>query len=114
MRMHIFEKQEQLIELLYAYNHTKSLPEKSQAKQNVIDDLKQLSIYVKNYDTIRKLLETLSLNTSNIESKTVRSGDQSIEEKPMVLSTIHRAKGLEWRAILSLCYVKISFLHIEL
>ena len=26
-------------------------------------------------------------------------GDQKAEEKPLILSTIHRAKGLEWRVI---------------
>jgi DNA helicase-2/ATP-dependent DNA helicase PcrA len=64
-----------------------------------IDDLKQLSVYAQNYPTIRKFLETLSLNISNIESKTVRMGDQITDEKPLVLSTIHRAKGLEWRVV---------------
>ncbi|MFX1236465.1 MAG: ATP-dependent helicase [Promethearchaeota archaeon] len=67
--------------------------------ENRIEDLNQLSIYTQNYPTIRKLLETLSLNKTNLESKRVRSGDNNIEEKPMILSTIHRAKGLEWRHI---------------
>ncbi|TFG19046.1 MAG: ATP-dependent helicase [Promethearchaeota archaeon] len=67
--------------------------------QDRIDDLKQLSVYAQNYPTIQNFLEILSLNISNIESKTVRMGDQATEEKPLVLSTIHRAKGLEWRVV---------------
>ena len=67
--------------------------------QNRLDDLNQLGIYAQKYPTIRKFLETLSLNLSTIESKTVITGDQKTEEKPLVLSTIHRAKGLEWRAV---------------
>jgi DNA helicase-2/ATP-dependent DNA helicase PcrA len=67
--------------------------------QNRLDDLNQVGVYAQRYPTIRKFLETLSLNLSSIESKTVTTGDQSIEEKPLVLSTIHRAKGLEWRAV---------------
>ena len=67
--------------------------------QNRLDDLNQLGIYAQKYGTIRKLLETLSLNLSSIESKTVMMGDQKTEESPLVLSTIHRAKGLEWRAV---------------
>ncbi len=64
-----------------------------------LDDLKQLSIYAQKYGTIQKFLESLALNGSNIESKTVRFGDSKEEEKPVVLSTIHRAKGLEWGAV---------------
>jgi len=67
--------------------------------QNRLDDLNQLGIYAQKYPTIRKFLETLSLNLSTIESKTVISGDQKSEENPLILSTIHRAKGLEWRAV---------------
>jgi len=64
-----------------------------------LDDLEQLSIYAQNFGTIRKFLENLSLNSSNIESKTVKQGSKKEEERPIVLSTIHRAKGLEWRVI---------------
>jgi len=64
-----------------------------------LDDIKQLSIYAGNYPTIMKFLENLSLNSSNIQSKTVLVGNQKEEEKPLVLSTIHRAKGLEWRVV---------------
>ncbi|MBY8984898.1 MAG: ATP-dependent helicase [Candidatus Lokiarchaeota archaeon] len=67
--------------------------------QDRMDDLNQLSIYASNFPTIRKLLENLSLNLSNLESKTVLTGSQQEEEKPMILSTIHRAKGLEWRVV---------------
>ena len=64
-----------------------------------IQDLHQLSVYAQKYPTIWKFIDTLSLNLSNIESKTVRSGVQDEEEKPLILSTIHRAKGLEWRVV---------------
>ncbi len=67
--------------------------------QDRLDDLKQLAVYSQNYPTIRKFLETLSLNLSYIESKTVRVGNQDEEEEPLVLSTVHRAKGLEWRVV---------------
>ncbi|MFX1279311.1 MAG: ATP-dependent helicase [Promethearchaeota archaeon] len=66
--------------------------------QDRIDDLNQLSIYANNFLTIQKFLENLSLNLSNLESKAVVAGN-SEEEKPLILSTIHRAKGLEWRVV---------------
>ena len=67
--------------------------------QERIEDLNQLSLYAQNFPTIRKFLENLSLNLSNLESKTVHSGEQAEEENPLVLSTVHRAKGLEWRVV---------------
>ncbi|MFX1488670.1 MAG: ATP-dependent helicase, partial [Promethearchaeota archaeon] len=67
--------------------------------QDRIDDLKQLSIYAENFSSIRKFLENLSLNMSNLESKTVLVSIQTEEEKPLIISTIHRAKGLEWRVV---------------
>ena len=67
--------------------------------QERTDDLTQLGVYAQSYPTIRRFLETLSLNVSSIESKSVRMGFQAEDEKPLVLSTIHRAKGLEWRVV---------------
>jgi DNA helicase-2/ATP-dependent DNA helicase PcrA len=67
--------------------------------QDRMDDLNQLSIYANNFPTIRRFLENLSLNLSNLESKTVSVGSTLEEEKPLILSTIHRAKGLEWRVV---------------
>lgn len=67
--------------------------------QDRIEDLIQLGIYAKNFPSVQKFLENLSLNYSNLESKTIIVGDQKIEEKPIILSTIHRAKGLEWNIV---------------
>ncbi len=77
-------------------DHTKT---KYENWQDRLADLDQLSVYAQNYPTTQKFLENLSLNLSALESKTVLAGDQTDEEKPLVLSTIHRAKGLEWRVV---------------
>lgn len=64
-----------------------------------LEDLEQLAIYTQKFDSIKRFLENLSLNRSTIEAKTVLMGIQQEDEPPLILSTIHRAKGLEWRAI---------------
>ncbi|MHA1671973.1 MAG: ATP-dependent helicase [Promethearchaeota archaeon] len=83
-----------LIKILEGYMKTKY-----DNWQERVEDLKQFGVYAKNYRTIRKFLENLSLNGSNLESKTVIAGNQINEEKPLIISTIHRAKGLEWRVV---------------
>jgi len=67
--------------------------------QDRVEDLNQLSVYAQNFPTLTKFLENLSLNLSNLESRTVHAGEQTEEEKPLILSTVHRAKGLEWRVV---------------
>jgi DNA helicase-2/ATP-dependent DNA helicase PcrA len=77
---------------------TKNLKLQYSNWQDRIEDLKQIAIYSQNYDTIQSFLDVLTLNKSTIETKTVglsNNGNQS----PVTLSTIHRAKGLEWKVV---------------
>ena len=67
--------------------------------QDRIEDLRQMAVYAQNYPSTQKFLENLSLNASALESRTSTMGSPNEEEKPVVLSTIHRAKGLEWRVV---------------
>ncbi|MBD3256415.1 MAG: AAA family ATPase [Candidatus Lokiarchaeota archaeon] len=77
-------------------DHIKSKYDNSQER---LDDLNQLNIYAQKFSTIRSFLENLSLNISNIESRIVEEDFTKDEEEPLILSTIHRAKGLEWRVV---------------
>ena len=66
--------------------------------QDRLEDLKQISVYSQNYDSIPIFLDTIALNKSTLESKKV--GLSSIDNKStLTLSTIHRAKGLEWNIV---------------
>ena len=64
-----------------------------------IQDYLQLSVFAQRFLTIHSLLDNLSLNSSEVGSNLVITGSQKIEETPLVVSTIHRAKGLEWRCV---------------
>jgi len=66
--------------------------------QDRVEDLKQIGIYSQNYPTIQSFLDVLALNKSTIESKTVGVSDNK-KITPVTLSTIHRAKGLEWKVV---------------
>ncbi len=66
--------------------------------QDRLEDLKQISIYSQNFDSIPIFLDTITLNKSIFESKKV--GLASIDnQSSLTLSTIHRAKGLEWKIV---------------
>ena len=66
--------------------------------QDRLEDLKQISIYSQNFDSIPNFLDSITLNKSTFESKKV--GLASIaNQASMTLSTIHRAKGLEWKVV---------------
>ncbi|MBY9009706.1 MAG: ATP-dependent helicase [Candidatus Lokiarchaeota archaeon] len=66
--------------------------------QDRLEDLKQISIYSQNFDSVPRFLDTITLNKSTFESKKV--GLSSIDnQSPLTLSTIHRAKGLEWKIV---------------
>jgi DNA helicase-2/ATP-dependent DNA helicase PcrA len=76
---------------------TKFLKTKYSNWQDRIEDLKQIGIYFQNYDTIQSFLDILTLNKATIESKSV--GLSNTNNSPLTLSTIHRAKGLEWNIV---------------
>ncbi|MFX0076476.1 MAG: 3'-5' exonuclease, partial [Candidatus Hermodarchaeota archaeon] len=66
--------------------------------QDRVEDLKQIGIYSQNYDTLQSFLDILALNKNNIESKSVGVSNNKTHT-PVTLSTIHRAKGLEWKVV---------------
>jgi DNA helicase-2/ATP-dependent DNA helicase PcrA len=76
----------------------KFLKKKYSNWQDRIEDLRQIGIYSQNYDTIQSFLDILTLNKSTIESKTIGSSNGE-NQSPITLSTIHRAKGLEWKIV---------------
>jgi len=66
--------------------------------QDRVEDLKQIGIYSQNYDSIQSFLDVLTLNKSTIDSKIVDLLNNE-NKSPVTLSTIHRAKGLEWKIV---------------
>ncbi|HET7753565.1 MAG TPA: ATP-dependent helicase [Anaeromyxobacteraceae bacterium] len=61
-----------------------------------IEDIRQLAEYARGYDDTDAFLAEVSL-LSELSAETVSEGGDSDEK--LVLSSIHQAKGLEWRAV---------------
>lgn len=62
-----------------------------------LEDLEQLGSYSTQFKDLEELLSALAL-VSGIEAETVVEGSAG-DKEACVLSTIHQAKGLEWKAV---------------
>jgi DNA helicase II / ATP-dependent DNA helicase PcrA len=64
--------------------------------ENRLEDISQLINFSTEYDSLVTFLSELSLMSGISGEEVVEEGE---EDEKMVLSTIHQAKGLEWRAV---------------
>ncbi|MEA3493324.1 MAG: UvrD-helicase domain-containing protein [Candidatus Margulisiibacteriota bacterium] len=62
-----------------------------------LEDLEQLGSYSTQFKNLEELLSALAL-VSGIEAETVVEGSEG-DKEACVLTTIHQAKGLEWKAV---------------
>jgi DNA helicase-2/ATP-dependent DNA helicase PcrA len=61
-----------------------------------IEDLDQLADYASRYDGLEQFLSDLAL-VAGVTAEAVGSGE--VPEERITLSTVHQAKGLEWRVV---------------
>jgi len=61
-----------------------------------VEDVRQLAEYARSYEDVEAFLAEVSL-LSELSAETVSEGGDPDEK--MILSSIHQAKGLEWRAV---------------
>ena len=64
--------------------------------ENRLEDINQLMNFATEYDSLIDFLSELSLMSGITGEEVVEGGT---EDEKVVLSTIHQAKGLEWRAV---------------
>ncbi|MHA1727361.1 MAG: ATP-dependent helicase [Promethearchaeota archaeon] len=61
-------------------------------------DLRELVNFTAKYSNISAFISDI-ITQFNIMGETIEEGDPIEDEKPLVLTTIHQAKGLEWRVV---------------
>jgi len=61
------------------------------------EDIRQLAEFAMQYDTAERFLSELAL-MGTVAAETAGPGDEGPEEK-VVLSSVHQAKGLEWKVV---------------
>jgi DNA helicase-2/ATP-dependent DNA helicase PcrA len=62
-----------------------------------MEDLEQMGSYAIQFKNLEELLSALAL-VSGLEAETIIEGEEK-EDEACVLSTVHQAKGLEWKAV---------------
>ena len=62
-----------------------------------LEDLQQMGSYSTQFKSLEELLSSLAL-ASGLESETVVEGSEGVKEA-CVLTTVHQAKGLEWKVV---------------
>lgn len=91
---------EMIIERFYE-EHLRNSYENAEAR---LEDLRQLAIYASKYDSTEDFLSELALiSTERFGSPTGLAAEDVIsggdEDELLTLSSIHQAKGLEWKAV---------------
>ncbi len=86
-----------LIRLVLETAYPEYLKATYDAYQSRLEDLEQLAVFARPYRTLRGLLSELVL-LGELYGQEVRAGGSTDEER-LVLSSVHQAKGLEWRVV---------------
>jgi DNA helicase-2/ATP-dependent DNA helicase PcrA len=70
-----------------------------------VDDIRRLSDFARGFESVRALLEELALASSVPADERVEAS----RDDAVVLSTIHQAKGLEWKAVFLIWLIEGKF-----
>ncbi len=92
------------IELVLSNGYEQFLLETFENAESRIEDLKQLSIYAQKYDSTEEFLSELALiSTEGFNSPNAIVGEDVVmggeEDELLTLTSVHQAKGLEWKVV---------------
>ena len=88
----------EMIKAVSDSNYADYLKEQYPNYRERLEDLEQLGSYATQYKSLEELLSSLAL-ASGIESETIVEGGESGDKEACTLTTIHQAKGLEWKIV---------------
>jgi DNA helicase-2/ATP-dependent DNA helicase PcrA len=92
------------IELVLSSGYEQFLQETFENAESRIEDLRQLAIYAQKYDSTEAFLSELALiSTERFGAPNVIVGEDVVmggaEDELLTLTSIHQAKGAEWKAV---------------
>ncbi|MBI3009392.1 MAG: ATP-dependent helicase [Candidatus Omnitrophica bacterium] len=86
-----------LIESVLAGGYLDFLRAKHEDAQSRLEDLEQLAVLARSYPTLRSFLSELIL-MGELYSQQI-SASPAADSERLILSSVHQAKGLEWKAV---------------
>ncbi|MEP6900800.1 MAG: ATP-dependent helicase [Actinomycetota bacterium] len=92
------------IELILTNGYEQHLQETFENSEARLEDLRQLVLYASRYDSTESFLSELALlSTERFKEPTGITGEDVIqggeEDELLTLTSVHQAKGLEWKAV---------------
>jgi DNA helicase-2/ATP-dependent DNA helicase PcrA len=91
----------QLVDIILENGYREYAKQSFEKPENRIEDLEQFADYADGYDDLDHLLGEITLLTG-MSGEEIMVGEEQEDEDHVCLSTIHRAKGLEWKAVFTL------------
>ncbi|MDQ3130269.1 MAG: ATP-dependent helicase [Acidobacteriota bacterium] len=98
------EKPAKQIELILTNGYEQHLLETFENAEARLEDLRQLALYANKYDSTESFLSELALlSTERFKEPSAITGENVIqggeEDELLTLTSVHQAKGLEWKAV---------------
>jgi len=87
-----------LVEIVLSSGYEDYLKANFENFNDRLDDLKQLKQFVATYSDLERFLSDTTL-AENFKGQTAADDENSVPGEQLILSTIHQAKGLEWKAV---------------
>ncbi len=87
---------ENLVRLVMDSDYKEYLKNQYQDANDRLQDLEQLALFAGKYTDLSKFLSEVSLQE---QFGVAQSGADASDKEKLILSTVHQAKGLEWRAV---------------
>ncbi|MBI3996624.1 MAG: ATP-dependent helicase [Candidatus Omnitrophica bacterium] len=87
----------ELIRAVMETSYTDFLRARYEGFQSRLEDIQQLSVFARSYRSLRSLLSELIL-LGELYGQEVNAASSSDTER-LILSSVHQAKGLEWRVV---------------
>jgi len=94
--IHADQHPSELIQAILQSAYTDYLRAKYEGAQSRLEDIEQLAVFARSYQSLRNLLSELIL-LGELYAQEMAGG--SSETERLVLSSVHQAKGLEWRVV---------------
>jgi DNA helicase-2/ATP-dependent DNA helicase PcrA len=95
--LHKYDSPAEMISAVLKHGYTEYLTYTYPNHENRLEDIGQLINFSTGYDSLITFLSDLSLMGGMSGEEVASGGDEEAER--VVLSTIHQAKGLEWKAV---------------